>query len=75
MNDFYLSLGSNIDPENNLIQAANELGRYGSILATSTIWETAPIGITDQPYYLNAVIHLQSSWSAHEFQDQVIPEI
>jgi 2-amino-4-hydroxy-6-hydroxymethyldihydropteridine diphosphokinase len=75
MNDFFLSLGSNIEPEVNILQAIEELGRYGSVAAISTIWETAPIGSTDQPNYLNAVLHLQADISAQKFQDQVIPAI
>ena len=75
MYDYYLSLGSNIDPEVNLIRAVEELARYGTLAAASKVWETAPIGFEDQPNFLNAVVLLRSSLPAAAFQEWVIPKI
>jgi 2-amino-4-hydroxy-6-hydroxymethyldihydropteridine diphosphokinase len=53
----YLGLGSNLgDRERNLRQAASLLGRRGiPVRRLSGLYETAPVGITDQPWFLNAV--------------------
>ena len=34
----YLSLGSNIEPENNLTQAVALLSQFGKVKATSSVW-------------------------------------
>jgi len=39
--------------------AVTALGREGTIVACSSIWETAPVG-PDQPDYLNAVVVLET---------------
>ncbi len=54
MNRAYLSLGSNINPEQNLRAAIELLATHTRLLAVSSVWETAPVGITDQPNFLNA---------------------
>jgi 2-amino-4-hydroxy-6-hydroxymethyldihydropteridine diphosphokinase len=74
-NQVYLSLGSNIDPELNLPAAVSLLEEHGEIVASSTVWETAPLGVNPQPNYLNAVVRLDSDLEAREIQDQVIPAI
>ena len=52
---YYLSLGSNIQPETNLAQALEHLGRYGAVEATSRIWESHALG-TVGPNFLNACV-------------------
>jgi 2-amino-4-hydroxy-6-hydroxymethyldihydropteridine diphosphokinase len=54
----YISLGSNIRPEENLPRSVVMLRKFGRVIATSTVWETSPVG-TAGPRFLNAVVLLQ----------------
>ena len=71
----YLSLGSNIDPERYLPAAVAQLAQFGRIRAVSAVWQTAPIGFTDQPDFLNAVVLLETPLSARALREQVIVQI
>lgn len=57
-NGIFLLLGSNLgNPANNLEYAREKLATaIGSVLLTSSIYKTAPWGITNQPPFLNQVI-------------------
>jgi 2-amino-4-hydroxy-6-hydroxymethyldihydropteridine diphosphokinase len=57
MNKTYLGLGSNLgDRERNLLRAAAEVSARFALLDHSSIYETRPVGYTDQPDFLNMVI-------------------
>jgi 2-amino-4-hydroxy-6-hydroxymethyldihydropteridine diphosphokinase len=57
----YISLGSNIRPEENLPHSAVMLDRFGQVIASSMVWETAPVG-TAGPSFLNAALLLQANY-------------
>lgn len=58
----YISLGSNLgDRHAYLHQALVALARAGAVTAVSSIYETAPVGFTAQPAFLNAVARLETS--------------
>jgi 2-amino-4-hydroxy-6-hydroxymethyldihydropteridine diphosphokinase len=71
----YLSLGSNIEPEQNLAEAVERLAEYGRIVAASTVWQTTPVGFADQPDFLNAVVLLETPLSAPDLRDLAIARI
>src|SRR5258705_7201211 len=54
----YLGLGSNIgDREANLREAIARIEKLGlAIVQESSIYETEPVGLADQPWFLNQVI-------------------
>jgi len=54
----YLGLGSNVgDREENLREAIKRIRTLGlEIVRESSIYETEPVGFTDQPWFLNQVI-------------------
>jgi 2-amino-4-hydroxy-6-hydroxymethyldihydropteridine diphosphokinase len=56
----YLALGSNLgDREAHLAQARTELEARGArILRESTVHETEPVGVVDQPLFLNQVLEV-----------------
>jgi len=58
----YLGLGSNLGDRNaNLADAINRLAcDTVRILRTSSIWETAPRDVLDQPWFLNQVVEVES---------------
>ena len=47
-NRAYLSLGSNIEPEQNLPAAVRALAAFGRVVAVSSVWESAPFGVKRQ---------------------------
>jgi len=71
----YLSLGSNIEPERNLRAAVAHLAGLGQVKAVSTVWETLPVGFSDQPNFLNAVVLLETQLSAQALREEAIPAI
>lgn len=73
---YYLSLGSNLAPEDNLREAVRLLASYGKVAAASTVYQTPPLGaIEPQPDYLNAVVLVISDLSPLDFQKQAIGTI
>ncbi len=60
----YLGLGSNLgDRTANLAEAANRLHQDGhcSLSRASSIYETAPWGYTQQPFFLNCVLEVETT--------------
>lgn len=75
LNTAYLSLGSNIDPEENLKSAVEMLAGRTNLLKVSTVWETKPLGTTDQANFLNAALIVETGLSAPRLKAQVLSEI
>ena len=68
-NKFYLSLGSNIGNRQKYIESAIELiGKTEGIeiLKKSGLYETSPVGYVEQNLFLNAVIKIETDFSARE---------
>ena len=71
----FISLGSNIAPERNLPQAVQRLAEHCHLLATSPVYETKPVGKTDQPNFLNAAVLVETDLTASELKTQVLHPI
>jgi 2-amino-4-hydroxy-6-hydroxymethyldihydropteridine diphosphokinase len=57
----YLSLGSNLgDRSLNLHQAIEKLGELGKVAAVSSFYDTEPVELTAQPWFLNCVAKLDT---------------
>ena len=57
----YLSLGSNLgDRAANLRAALARLSTLGSVRKVSSFYETEPVEVTDQPWFLNCVVVLET---------------
>ena len=57
----YLSLGSNLgDRAANLRLALEKLGDLGTVQAVSALYETEPVGLTSQPWFLNCAAKLDT---------------
>jgi 2-amino-4-hydroxy-6-hydroxymethyldihydropteridine diphosphokinase len=57
----YLSLGSNLgDRAANLNAAVDRLGKFGTLKAVSSFYETEPVGFAAQPWFLNCAVALQT---------------
>lgn len=70
MHPAYLSLGSNIQPEEYLPKALELLSERGKILKVSSAWESRAVG-SDGPNYLNACVLFSTPLSYAELKDQV----
>lgn len=58
----YLSLGSNLgDREENLTNAIDEIADLGALKAISSLYEAEPWGLTEQDYFYNIVLLLETS--------------
>lgn len=57
----YLSLGSNLgDRAANLRTAMDKLAGLGTVEAVSAFYETEPVGLTNQPWFLNCAVKLET---------------
>jgi 2-amino-4-hydroxy-6-hydroxymethyldihydropteridine diphosphokinase len=58
----YLSLGSNVgDREAQLRDAETRLAAVGRVVAVSSFYETEPVEFTQQPWFLNCALALETS--------------
>ncbi|MYL44324.1 2-amino-4-hydroxy-6-hydroxymethyldihydropteridine diphosphokinase [Virgibacillus halodenitrificans] len=72
MNEVFIALGTNIEPrEVHLNKAIELLSKHSSITIykKSSIYETAPVGYTDQNDFLNMVLEAHTSLSPIELLD------
>jgi 2-amino-4-hydroxy-6-hydroxymethyldihydropteridine diphosphokinase len=83
-NRAYLSLGSNIEPEQSLPAAVRELRAFGRVLVVSSVWESAPFGAVAgadrsvsvaSTNFLNAAALLETDLSPSNLYDQAISAI
>jgi 2-amino-4-hydroxy-6-hydroxymethyldihydropteridine diphosphokinase len=57
-----IALGSNLgDREANLLEAVRRIGALGVVRAVSAFYDTAPVGILEQPRFLNGALLLGTS--------------
>jgi 2-amino-4-hydroxy-6-hydroxymethyldihydropteridine diphosphokinase len=57
----YLSLGSNVgDRAANLNDAIGRLATLGQVVAVSSFYETEPVGLAAQPWFLNCALKLDT---------------
>lgn len=57
----YLSLGSNLgDRAANLQAAIEELGELGTVAVRSSLYETEPVDVARQPWFLNCVVAMET---------------
>ncbi len=65
---YYLSLGSNLgDRQRNLTSAVLELERNKVRIRTiSSLYETQPVDVPDQPWFLNRVLRVEAELTPFE---------
>ncbi len=69
----YLSLGSNLgDRRANLRNAIGKLLNLGNLLAVSSYYETEPVEFTEQPWFLNCAVALQTELKAEDLLDGIM---
>jgi len=61
MAEAYVALGSNLgDRLGTMRGALRRLGLLGTIEAVSSVYETDPVGVTEQPAFLNAAVRMRT---------------
>jgi 2-amino-4-hydroxy-6-hydroxymethyldihydropteridine diphosphokinase len=71
----YVGLGANLGPrEITLLRAIDLLGATDGVevRAASQLRETEPVGVVDQPAYLNGAVELDTELSARELLDRLL---
>jgi len=66
----YVAMGANLPspigpPAATLADAVERLGSLGRIVLRSSLYSTAPVGLADQPRFINAVVGLQTGLAPH----------
>ena len=71
----FVSLGSNIEPEQNLRAAVRLLREWCAVLAVSSAYRTAPQGYSEQADFLNLAVKLTTAFDPAGFKSKVIVRI
>jgi 2-amino-4-hydroxy-6-hydroxymethyldihydropteridine diphosphokinase len=73
--EVYISVGSNIEPSENILKALEKLERYVFVKATSTFYRTMPIGRPEQQFFLNGVWLIETGKSPRELKFGILRRI
>ena len=69
----YLSLGSNVgDREAQLREALSRLSVAGRVAAVSSFYETEPVEFTEQPWFLNCAVALETCHTPQELMASIL---
>jgi len=69
----YLSLGSNVgDRESHLRDAIARLNAVGHIVCASSFYETEPVEFTDQAWFLNCAVALETTQAPEQLMAAVL---
>jgi 2-amino-4-hydroxy-6-hydroxymethyldihydropteridine diphosphokinase len=77
MRTAYIGLGGNLpspagSPQATLAAAAVRLGSLGRIAARSSLYSTAPVGLSGQPRFVNAVVALETCLAPRAILDGLL---
>src|SRR6516164_3150061 len=73
MNKAFLLLGTNLgNREQNLNTAKELIKGYSAIVQTSSIYETAAWGKTDQPSFLNRALEIETNLEATDLMQAIL---
>ena len=75
MNSVVIALGSNIEKERNLPLAVALLREMCEVTAVSPVYETIPVGLRNQPNFLNTAVLIQTDLSATQIKQGPIHTI
>jgi 2-amino-4-hydroxy-6-hydroxymethyldihydropteridine diphosphokinase len=69
----YLSLGSNVgDRVAHLRDAIARLESIGRVVSVSSFYETEPVEVTDQPWFLNCAVGLETALTAEQLMAELL---
>ena len=68
-------MGSNIEPELNMLRAVQSLSRLVKVIGISTVYRTPPVGGMYQPDFLNCVIRVETETGPRELKFHVLRSV
>lgn len=68
-------MGSNIDPESNIIKALTLLNEMTEVTGVSLFYRTKPLGNTSQPDFINGIFEIMTGLPARELKTSVLGAI
>jgi len=73
----HIALGANLPspagpPDATLAAALEHIRSLGHIVACSSLYSTEPVGLADQPRFLNAVVALETDLAPHPLLDALL---
>jgi 2-amino-4-hydroxy-6-hydroxymethyldihydropteridine diphosphokinase len=69
----YLSLGSNVGGrETNVREAIRKLETLGHVRSVSSFYETEPVEFTQQPWFVNCAVALETAQSASQLMSGIL---
>lgn len=71
----FLSLGSNVKPEENVLEAVRLLSHHVKVLKASTVYLTEPLRHRSHPAYYNCVLKIETDIKPHDLKSNVLRPI
>jgi 2-amino-4-hydroxy-6-hydroxymethyldihydropteridine diphosphokinase len=69
----YLSLGSNLgDRAQNLQTAISNLAEFGNVVAVSSFYETEPVDVGAQPWFLNCAVKFETEKMPRQLMSAIL---
>ncbi len=69
----YLSLGSNLGPRQEQLRAAiKRLSSADRVISVSSFYETQPLEVTDQPWFLNCAVAIETGKSPEQLLKAIL---
>ena len=75
MNQVVISLGSNIDKEENVPRAVGLLRELCIVTAVSPVYETIPVGLRDQANFFNLALMIETDLGVLALKEQVLSKL
>lgn len=72
MNEVIIGVGSNINPEENIIKTREELNKISEIIRESKFIYTKPLNFLNQPDYLNGAFLILTNLSISELKEKLL---
>ncbi len=75
MSRAFVSVGSNIDPAENVRRAIVMLARAASVSGISTVFRTEPVGSAGQPFFYNCIVEVTTELAPVALKRDVLRSI
>lgn len=67
----FISLGSNINPQEHLVQAVRRFGELGEVILVSNVYQNPAVGPIPQDDFLNAAVLVETALSPLEIRERL----
>ncbi|MHB9139911.1 MAG: 2-amino-4-hydroxy-6-hydroxymethyldihydropteridine diphosphokinase, partial [Victivallaceae bacterium] len=73
--DAFVAVGSNINPQENILRALTVLNAHLPIIAISSFYKTAAVGVSRQPDFLNGIVKIKTMLQPREIKFDILRKI